>query len=69
MSYTLRFEAILDPLDLWCIWDNETDSPAEFAQLALIGMTEDEAKTAMIFLNGLYQKLSADKARYSGTGA
>lgn len=65
MSDTPRFEAILDPLDLWCIWDNETDMPAEFAQMALVGLTEDEAKSAMLVLNNLYEKLADDKKRHS----
>lgn len=65
MSDKPRFEAVLDPVDLWCIWDNETDSPAEFAQMALVGLTEDEASSAMVFLNGLYEKLASDKAKHS----
>jgi len=65
MSDSPRFEAILDPFDLWSIWDNETACPAEFAQMALVGLSEDEAKAAMVFLNNLYEKLSSDKKRHS----
>jgi len=57
MGASLRFEAIRDPQDLWCIWDNETDKPAEFAQMALVGLTEHEARTAIAILNSLYERL------------
>lgn len=65
MSKMTRFEAILDPLDLWCIWDNEMDCPAEFAQRALVGLTEDEAKSAIVVLNNLYEKLQSNEERHS----
>jgi len=58
MSASPRFEAILDPMDLWCIWDNRADTAADFAGMPLVGLTEDEAKAAIELLTILDERLS-----------
>jgi acyl-ACP thioesterase len=41
-----RFELVLEPSDLWTVWDNETDAPVVFADRLLAGLARDEAEAA-----------------------
>jgi len=38
-----RFEAVLDPSDLWLVWDLTTDLPAEYDGKELFGLAREEA--------------------------
>ncbi|MDI7864431.1 hypothetical protein MRS76_21055 [Rhizobiaceae bacterium n13] len=48
-----RYELILDPLDMWTVWDLTADQPAEFAGQLLMGLTEAEANDALRVMNEL----------------
>ena len=51
-----RFDVILDPSELWTVWDKLTNQPAELGVNVLIGLTEVEANTACRILNDLDRK-------------
>jgi hypothetical protein len=55
-----RFELMMDPLDLWTVWDNLTDAPGEFGPNVLIGLTKREAMAACDMMNGLHQRRSTN---------
>lgn len=57
----VRFVVIMDPVDLWTVWDEELDQPADFFGTSLVGMPEKEAESACYLLNELYIRLSAEK--------
>ena len=59
MSTSSRFEAIREPMGLWCIWDIDRDVVADFADHPLVGLTGDEAKSAIVLLTNLPEQLSA----------
>jgi hypothetical protein len=44
---TERFDLILDPSELWTVWDKVTDEPAMFAGEMLAGLSRDEAEAAL----------------------
>jgi hypothetical protein len=46
-----RFECIIDPCDLWTIWDNKRDAPAQSPEIALVGLTRAEAFARCRHLN------------------
>jgi hypothetical protein len=46
-----RFECIIDPCDLWMVWDNKRDTPAQSPQVALVGLTKSEASARCRLLN------------------
>ena len=46
-----RYECLVDPFDLWTVWDTLRDAPAESADGALIGLTKDEASAHCRDLN------------------
>lgn len=48
-----RFDCILDPMDLWTVWDHELGSPALIGEDVLYGLSEREAKEAAHQLNRL----------------
>ncbi|RJG40790.1 MULTISPECIES: hypothetical protein [unclassified Mesorhizobium] len=41
-----RFELVLEPTDLWTVWDNELDEPVVFADRLLAGLSKSEAEAA-----------------------
>lgn len=52
-----RFEMVLDPSDLWTVWDCATETPAVFAGVnVLIGLSEIEAAAACEMLNKMHQR-------------
>ena len=66
MSTSSRFEAIREPMGLWCIWDIDRDVVADFADHPLVGLTDDEAKSAIVLLTNLPEQLSAPQiSRFS----
>lgn len=58
-----RFELVLDPTDLWTIWDNETDQPVVFANQLLAGLSKSEAEAAYQILVEIVRKRELEKSR------
>ena len=46
-----RFEPVMDPSDLWTVWDSVSEEPAFFGDSFLIGLTRSEAMAACEILN------------------
>ncbi|GGA53663.1 hypothetical protein GCM10011385_03940 [Nitratireductor aestuarii] len=61
MSTSSRFEAIREPMGLWCIWDIDRDVVADFADHPLVGLADDEAKSAILLLTNLPERSSAPR--------
>lgn len=57
-----RFELVLDPTDLWTIWDNETDQPVVFANQLLAGLSKSEAEAAYQILQEIVKKREREKS-------
>jgi hypothetical protein len=38
-----RFEAVIEPMDHWLVWDKARNLPAEHAGLALFGLSRSQA--------------------------
>lgn len=53
-DWTERFEAIMEPMDGWLVWDNLMDLPAEQAGLELFGLSHPEALMHCRRLNGAW---------------
>ncbi|OWV86748.1 hypothetical protein [Rhizobium sp. R693] len=60
-----RYDVICDPLDLWMVWDNETEEPASFGGQILHGLTEGHAIEVAKIMNELYGNEKRDAARLS----
>ena len=60
-----RFICVLDPLDLWTVWDEHAGEPAE-ADAPLIGLSEPAAVCACRELNLRFTPLSSERKRPSG---
>lgn len=58
-----RFELVLDPMDLWTIWDNETDQPVVFANQLLAGLSKNEAEAAYQILVEIVRKRELEKSK------
>ncbi|OCX17892.1 hypothetical protein QV13_13395 [Mesorhizobium hungaricum] len=58
-----RFELVLDPTDLWTIWDNETDQPVVFANQLLAGLSKSEAEAAYQILVEIVRKRELEKSK------
>lgn len=46
---------MLEPTDLWAVWDSVEETPAVFGDRILAGMNEAEALSACDVLNGIYE--------------
>jgi hypothetical protein len=58
----MRFERVLDPCDLWLVWDNLADQPAELDGDLLIGLADEkEALWLAALLNGLVEGRTASE--------
>ena len=51
-----RFEILLDPNNLWTVWDNEAQEPVVFADNLLAGLSKEEATAACELLNAIRQR-------------
>jgi hypothetical protein len=51
----LRFEAIVDIVDRWTVWDWAADCPASFGGEILIGLSLSSATQLAEILNSLYR--------------
>lgn len=58
-----RFELVLEPTDLWSVWDNETDQPVVFANQLLAGLSKREAEAAHQILSEIVKKREQEKKR------
>ncbi|MCA0278231.1 MAG: hypothetical protein LCH86_19710 [Proteobacteria bacterium] len=58
-----RYELVLDPSDLWTVWDNKTEEPAMLGFAPLIGLTKPEASIACALLNDVELKNQAAKVK------
>lgn len=58
-----RFELVLEPTDLWSVWDNETDQPVVFANQLLAGLSKKEAEAAHQILSEIVKKRELEKKR------
>ncbi|PLP58748.1 hypothetical protein C1M53_26785 [Mesorhizobium sp. Pch-S] len=58
-----RFELVLEPTDLWSVWDNETDQPVVFANQLLAGLSKREAEAAHQILSEIVRKRELEKKR------
>ncbi|WP_156464913.1 BrnA antitoxin family protein [Mesorhizobium sp. Root552] len=50
-----RFSLMLEPTDLWAVWDSLEETPAVFGDRVLAGMNEAEALSACDVLNGIHE--------------
>jgi uncharacterized protein (DUF4415 family) len=50
-----RFSLMLEPTDLWAVWDSVEETPAVFGDRILAGMSEQEASSACDVLNGIHE--------------
>jgi len=57
-----RFEAVMEPSNLWMVWDKEAKEPAVFFNRILAGMSETEAAAACELLNRLHKKRKQEDA-------
>jgi|GEM_PF-406648 len=60
-----RYDVICDPLDLWMVWDNQTEEPASVGGQILHGLTERHAVEVAKIMNELYGNEKRDAARLS----
>ncbi len=58
-----RFELVLEPTELWSVWDNETDQPVVFANQLLAGLSKREAEAAHQILSEIVRKREQEKKR------
>ena len=58
-----RFELVLEPTDLWSVWDNETGEPVVFANQLLAGLSKREAEAARQILSEILKKRELKKKR------
>ncbi|MBB3963200.1 MULTISPECIES: hypothetical protein [Rhizobium] len=49
-----RYDVICDPLDMWMVWDHQTDEPACFGGQILNGLTEGYAVEVAKIMNEIY---------------
>jgi hypothetical protein len=60
---TERFEVVMEPTDLWIVWDKAREVPAEQAGMVLIGLSHSAAWMHCQLLNKF--ELSRDQPRVS----
>ncbi|MBE7183414.1 MAG: hypothetical protein INR68_03280 [Methylobacterium mesophilicum] len=58
-----RFTLVLDPVDQWSVWDNETGEPTFFGDMLLAGMSKVEAEAACEILNRIYENRMREAER------
>ncbi|HWK13272.1 MAG TPA: hypothetical protein VNS02_02670 [Rhizobiaceae bacterium] len=57
-----RFEVVMEPSNLWMVWDREEEEPAIFFNRILGGMSPTEAKAACDLLNHYDRKQKREAA-------
>ncbi len=53
---TDRYTPVLEPTDLWTVWDHELEEPAFFVDRILAGLDRSEAEAACLILNGVVEQ-------------
>jgi hypothetical protein len=51
-----RFSVVLDPTNLWTVWDGEEETPAVFGDRVLCSLSESEACSACDVLNAIDER-------------
>ncbi len=51
-----RFSIVLDPTNLWTVWDGEDETPAVFGDRVLCSLCESEAGSACDVLNAIDER-------------
>lgn len=51
-----RFTIVLDPTNLWTVWDGEEETPAVFGDRVLCSLSESEAGSACDVLNAIDER-------------
>ncbi|MET3661149.1 BrnA antitoxin family protein [Aquamicrobium ahrensii] len=51
-----RFSVVLDPTNLWTVWDGEEETPAVFGDRVLCSLSESEARSACDVLNAIDER-------------
>lgn len=54
-----RFVSMMEPSELWTVWDNQSGAPAEFGPKVLIGLSKTEAQAACSIMNERYRNRMA----------
>jgi hypothetical protein len=57
-----RFEIVLDPHDLWMVWDKDVEEPVVFSDQLLAGMSKSEAEAACDVLNNIHRRRKLEDA-------
>ncbi len=52
----IRFSIVLDPTNLWTVWDGEEETPAVFGDRVLCSLSENEARSARDVLNAIDER-------------
>ena len=58
-----RYETILDPSNLWTVWDNLTSEPAMIGMTIVAGITQSEAEDACYVLNEVEKRRRSREER------
>ncbi|MET3790435.1 BrnA antitoxin family protein [Aquamicrobium terrae] len=51
-----RFSIVIDPTNLWTVWDGEDETPAVFGDRVLCSLSESEARSASDVLNAIDER-------------
>ena len=51
-----RYTPVLEPTNLWTVWDHVLEEPAFFADRILAGLDRSEAEAACLILNGVTEQ-------------
>lgn len=51
-----RFSMVLDPTNLWTVWDDREETPAMFGDRVLCSLSEGEARSASEVLNAIDER-------------
>ncbi|WP_367714573.1 hypothetical protein AB2N04_11165 [Nitratireductor sp. GISD-1A_MAKvit] len=58
-----RYEIILEPTELWTVWDNLLDEPATIGMTVVAGLSKAEAEDACYVLNEVEKRRLAREER------
>jgi len=58
-----RYEIILDPSELWTVWDNLLNEPAMIGMTIVAGLSKSEAEDACYVLNEVEKRRRAREER------
>ncbi|MAS12871.1 MAG: hypothetical protein CMH69_06170 [Nitratireductor sp.] len=58
-----RYEIVLDPSELWTVWDNLRNEPAMIGMTIVAGISKSEAEDACYVLNEVEKRRLAREER------